>query len=310
MTTQICPKCGGELNIKNASGKVFCYHCGEEVSGILATTRADDEEKLLSLGRTSEEAGSHKEAIEFYNKVLEINPVNYEAWLGKGKSIYFESTLANPRLGEMVKFFERAYETAPDERKEKVAEEVKAATLAYVTSFFQWAKSHYQEFNDTSGAFNSFFYHCDLILNTIEAIIKIPCSIPELLDVALYVKGIEVLDNTSVFKSDYKLSKRNEFTGKILKLDPNHKFPEPPKLCFIATATLGDYDHPDVKILRQFRDNKLMPRKLGRIFVNFYYKNSPPLADLIRQSNFLKTMVRALLIKPLVFLVKHIRNDA
>lgn len=52
--------------------------------------------------------------------------------------------------------------------------------------------------------------------------------------------------------------------------------------CFIATATAGDYDHPSVLQLRYIRDNFLNNYALGRFFIQFYYKNSPPIADYIR----------------------------
>ena len=45
--------------------------------------------------------------------------------------------------------------------------------------------------------------------------------------------------------------------------------------CYIATMVYGDYDHPQVMVLRDFRDNFLQKHALGRSFINFYYKHSP-----------------------------------
>lgn len=45
--------------------------------------------------------------------------------------------------------------------------------------------------------------------------------------------------------------------------------------CYIATMVYGDYDHPQVMVLRDFRDNFLQKYALGRSFINFYYKHSP-----------------------------------
>jgi hypothetical protein len=69
--------------------------------------------------------------------------------------------------------------------------------------------------------------------------------------------------------------------------------------CFIATAAYGSLLHPYVGILRDFRDRYLMPGKLGRMLVNFYYKHSPLVADFIARNKALKVMVRISLL-PLV----------
>jgi hypothetical protein len=53
--------------------------------------------------------------------------------------------------------------------------------------------------------------------------------------------------------------------------------------CFIATAAFGSSDSPYVKILRDFRDQYLMPYDIGRRFVGLYYKASPSIADFIGQ---------------------------
>lgn len=49
--------------------------------------------------------------------------------------------------------------------------------------------------------------------------------------------------------------------------------------CFIATAVFGDYDHPQVIKLRDFRDNKLSNSILGRWFIKKYYILSPSIAQ-------------------------------
>jgi len=45
--------------------------------------------------------------------------------------------------------------------------------------------------------------------------------------------------------------------------------------CFIATMVYGDYEHPQVLVLREFRDNFLAHYALGKSFIRFYYKYSP-----------------------------------
>jgi hypothetical protein len=51
--------------------------------------------------------------------------------------------------------------------------------------------------------------------------------------------------------------------------------------CFIATAAFGSYEDRYVKVLRDFRDEVLLPTSGGRAFVDWYYQSSPPAADWI-----------------------------
>ena len=76
--------------------------------------------------------------------------------------------------------------------------------------------------------------------------------------------------------------------------------------CFIATAAYGTALHEDIDVLRDFRDEYLMPNPAGRAFVKIYYNVSPPLADVIRENEGLRTAVREGLVKPLVDITRRL----
>ena len=73
--------------------------------------------------------------------------------------------------------------------------------------------------------------------------------------------------------------------------------------CFIATAAYGSPLEPHVMALREFRDRYLQRSALGRAFIRFYYRHSPPVAALIAEHEWLRAIVRMLL-APVVLIVE------
>jgi hypothetical protein len=98
------------------------------------------------------------------------------------------------------------------------------------------------------------------------------------------------------------LKKLFEFSKNELDaLSPNNSVTNPPSTsgCFIATATMGDYDNPLVLDLRYFRDNWLLNRTWGNEFVDWYYRRSPKVASVIEKSIVLKKLTYFFIVKPL-----------
>jgi len=62
--------------------------------------------------------------------------------------------------------------------------------------------------------------------------------------------------------------------------------------CFIATAVYGTSMAKEVRILSLFRDEYLLTNTLGKRFVAFYYKYSPPIAEYIAQKESLRKLAR------------------
>jgi hypothetical protein len=74
--------------------------------------------------------------------------------------------------------------------------------------------------------------------------------------------------------------------------------------CFIATAAYGTPTAEQIDVLREFRDVVLMESTAASQFVTLYYQLSPPVADVISRSSFLRTLVRELLVDPVVWAVE------
>jgi hypothetical protein len=74
--------------------------------------------------------------------------------------------------------------------------------------------------------------------------------------------------------------------------------------CFIATAAYGTETASQLNILRDFRDQVLLKNALGSRFVAAYYKLSPPIAAFIAKNDFLRAVVREVLVDPMVGLLQ------
>jgi hypothetical protein len=65
--------------------------------------------------------------------------------------------------------------------------------------------------------------------------------------------------------------------------------------CYIATVAYGSYEHPQVTVLRQFRDNVLDKYILGKWFIKIYYRYSPELAKKLKDKKTANTIIRKIL---------------
>jgi hypothetical protein len=78
--------------------------------------------------------------------------------------------------------------------------------------------------------------------------------------------------------------------------------------CFIATATMGSYDHPMVMELRDFRDNWILEKSWGEGFVKWYYHYGSKVAIVIEKSYILKKICYITIVKPLYVISKIIKQ--
>jgi len=77
--------------------------------------------------------------------------------------------------------------------------------------------------------------------------------------------------------------------------------------CFIATAAFGTPHAKEINELREFRDNILLSNTLGEMFVDAYYRFSPPIAEWISESERRKKTTRRLVIDPSLWFVRKIQ---
>jgi len=65
--------------------------------------------------------------------------------------------------------------------------------------------------------------------------------------------------------------------------------------CYIATATYQDIFHPNVVLLRNFRDKRLCKSFPGRLFIKFYYTFGPYAAYFPERFSFVRKISRTII---------------
>lgn len=136
MAALVCDLCGGKL-IMGAGGIATCDSCGmehsadrmkEKVQEIKGTVKVDNShliDNYLEMAKTAYDSSNQSEAEAYCNKIIEIDPTNYKAWLIKGKSAGWQSTLQNPRFSESVSAFAKSIQNAPEDEKNEIIEDTK-----------------------------------------------------------------------------------------------------------------------------------------------------------------------------------------
>lgn len=129
-----CEMCGSTDLVKQ-DGIFVCQTCGckysiEEARKMMVegTVRVDNTHMIanyLEMAQAAKDAGNNQEAESYCNKVIEIEPTNYKAWMLKGEAAAWQSTLQNSRVDEGVSAFVKGIANAPEEEKEELIEQAK-----------------------------------------------------------------------------------------------------------------------------------------------------------------------------------------
>lgn len=132
----VCQSCGTKYSVEEA--KKMMIEGTVDVSGSIV--RVDNSASIanyLKMAKSAYDSSNQKEAESYCNKIIEIDPNNYQAWLLKGKAAGWQSTLANIRIEESVNCFTKAIENAPEDAVEEVkktaSDEISNLSTALVT---------------------------------------------------------------------------------------------------------------------------------------------------------------------------------
>jgi len=304
----VCQNCGTKYSVEDA--KKMMIEGTVEVTG---TVRVDNSSKYENYKKLAERAfkdKSYEEAGQYYEKILEINPDDWEAIYNKGLCSGWKTTLLDFRIDDTVKSSKNAFEIINNleegkVNKEEIINKIASDINTLVVSYSKAATAHYNKYWELQSSAPEYWgrliqcidveeYALGLISKSINqknknvyiAILKnmiFYCC--EICETRKYKSGQNQYGNVYTYqwyKSELRgpiIQKYNRYVEEIKKYDQSY-IPKPIKEkkkngCYVATAVYGSYDCPQVWVLRRFRDDVLDERWYGKAFIKLYYYISP-----------------------------------
>ncbi|MGG7036381.1 MAG: tetratricopeptide repeat protein [Flavobacterium sp.] len=300
-------------------------------------------ENTQILADSAFEAENYDLAYNYYNRLLEDDLENAENWLRKGYCAVHLSKFDRMLDKEVLMSIKTAkgLTSFDKDRTTKIANEISTILFDKIVESVKFIQSEIdREFNAIQILPGTL--HAVHNLRKVSIQLKVWGNYSEKLfqyfKVMDYVvrmspnaitceKGYRSVNYTNTVSSHsgehfYKLEgsspestllrELRQFTKSELdRLLPGNEITNPKSTsgCFIATATMGNYDHPVVYELRQLRDNWLLNKSWGQNFTEWYYRNSPKVAEYIKDSTFLKFLTFTLVVFPLYCISKLIKKN-
>lgn len=321
-----CTECGNEFR----GSEKFCGECGAPraaiglaVSGRGSVPEPRNIETLMGMARTAELGTNNAEALEYYNRVLEIDPTIADAWLGKGRSASWQSTLAHFRVSEGLIAFQHAIANAGENREEVIESAVNEINKI-ISALYRMSRKHMEEYATLSQTWTSYISQIAQMLDALEQAKNWLPNNKTVLENIVHltkdnIEGYKYWDNIHNVSGLHGISPQYEETlrgmmdnaiANLRHLDDAYQAPTIEKkqagACFVVTAAMGDASHPDVVLLRKFRDEWLRKRPGGQIAISWYYYIGPMLAGHIAKSVIRRHIVYAAIVRPAVALVRTI----
>lgn len=148
-----CTSCGASQNISEAQNCDFCGNLIEieSAKNNYMSFLNGESGNLMSMAETAIDATNWEEALQYFNRVLEKEINNSDAWLGKGIAIVYTSKIGDLKISEAIAYWKNAIKHAANENamSSRVAKEIDQV----VNSFYPTIENHYKEF---SGLKNSY----------------------------------------------------------------------------------------------------------------------------------------------------------
>lgn len=329
-----CEMCGSTDVIKQ-DGLYVCQSCGTKyspeeakkmmVEGTVTIDKSSETKNLKILAKRYYDNGEYEKADDYYDRIIEADPHDWEAVYYGGLASAFRSSLDNSRLSEAIIGAENAINLVPeDERKEKI-EEFRKELIVLIIHHGNWLDSIDSIDMGEVSVLSLLNQYYELVILSERLLSSFPPK-SVIKDDQVYILykfitdwcysgsryhkyawGYETRFGTTEYKStslpqskkNYLHSTKKEFEDKMAELDPDFKIELENKRekmaksgCYIATSVYGSYDCPEVWTLRRFRDNTLAKTFYGRLFIKTYYAISPTLVKYFGGQNWFNNLFK------------------
>lgn len=142
----VCQSCGCKYSIEEA--KKMMIEGTVEVTGTVKVDNTDKLETYKEIASNAYDAGNTDEAYQYYLKVLEIDPKDWQAIFYKGMCQGWKSTLAKPRVDEAIMGYQQACEFVPNEILDKVKPLFIGELVGLISAWFDKAQQRYYDVQD------------------------------------------------------------------------------------------------------------------------------------------------------------------
>lgn len=193
----ICELCGGKDIIKQ-NGLFVCQGCGckysleeaKKMMGILSTGaskasgNADEKqqiEKYLVMCRNAQAGDDHDSVVKYSDKILEIDPNNFEAWYYRALAAGWGSSINNLKTGQIILAAQKTLEFAPENKRTEIADQIMTEARyqinGHINTAFSMSSSIILALSITTAMLES-----DMIAPVMDAWIRLVSEIPYLSD--------------------------------------------------------------------------------------------------------------------------------
>lgn len=166
MKKLVCEMCGSSDLLKQ-DGVFVCQGCGckysvEEARKMMvedgetggpapapAAGRAVNQTQIdnyLSMAKSALEGSNNEEAENYANKIIEIDPLNWQAWSIKGTAAGWQTTGRNNRYGEGVVAWIKALTYVPEEERSRLRITVTVAAQEIGAAIVQMHGNHFVDY--------------------------------------------------------------------------------------------------------------------------------------------------------------------
>jgi tetratricopeptide (TPR) repeat protein len=149
-----CTSCGATQEL---AANHQCGYCGSAIEQEKAqenykSSTTGEFGNLMIMAETAVDATNWEEALQYFNKALEKDITNSDAWLGKGIAMVYTSKIGDIKTKEAIAYWKNAIKHAqnPDAMGKRVAKEINTV----VNTFYPSIEKHYTSYHNLDNAYH------------------------------------------------------------------------------------------------------------------------------------------------------------